>query len=79
MSVKDDAFDWGYNAAAGKAAYENEVFMKCIVVFVIFAVLAFVGWYVICKIEDYKAKKREEKNRIAKAKRKKKREVENGR
>lgn len=79
MSVKDDAFDWGYNAAAGKAAYENEVFMKCIVVFVIFAVLAFVGWYVICKIEDYKAKKREEKNRIAKAKRKKKRDVENGR
>lgn len=78
MSVKDDAFEWGYNAAAGKAAYENEVFLKCIVVFVIFAALAFAGCYVICKIEDYKAKKREEKNRIAKA-RKKKREVADGR
>lgn len=80
MSVKDEAYEWGYNAAAGKAAYENEVFLRCIVVFVIFVILAFVGCYVICKIEDYKAKKREEKNRIAKAKaRKKKREVADGR
>lgn len=77
MSVKDDAFDWGYNAAAGKAAYENEVFLRCIVVFVIFIILAFLGCYVICKIDEYKRKKREEKNRIAK--RKKKKEVADGR
>jgi len=66
--MKNEAYDFGYNMAAGKAAYENEVFMKCILVFVIFAVLAFAGWYVISKIEDYKAKKIEEKRKKKKGK-----------
>lgn len=77
MSVKDDAYEWGYNAAAGQAAYENEIFMKfCLGLIVLVAIGVILG-YVAIKIDEYKEKKRVEKNRIAK--RKKKKEIENGR
>ncbi|EPU3404199.1 hypothetical protein ACVV7K_004292 [Cronobacter sakazakii] len=79
MSVKDDAYEWGYNAAAGKAAYENEIFTKFVLVGIAIIVVAVLFGYIAVKIDEYKEKKREEEYRIARAKRKKKREGSNGR
>lgn len=58
---KNDAYDFGYNAAAGQAAYENEVFMKCVFLFIVLAVLFFAVCYVSNKIDEYKERKRREK------------------
>lgn len=66
--MKNEAYDFGYNMAAGKAAYENEVFMKCIAFFVVIGILFFLVCYINCKIDEYKEKKREEKRKKNKSK-----------
>lgn len=79
MSVKDDAYEWGYNAAAGKAAYENEQVLMLLGVLGLLALIVFAGIYINYVIGEYKDKKIEERNRANKAKRKKIREESNGR
>lgn len=74
--MKNEGYDFGYNMAAGKAAYENEVFTRCLVSFIIFVIVAFLFCYIACKIDEYKAKKREEKRKKEKSKKRIKKDDE---
>lgn len=71
--MKNEAYEWGYNYAAGQAAYENEQYMIVFGFIGIIIVIFMVGLFICGKIEEYKEKKRIEKQK----ERRKKRRVRN--
>ena len=60
---QDQAYDLGYNMAAGKAAYENEQFMICAAIFIAIVIIVFAAMYIGLKIDEYKERKRREKKK----------------
>ena len=67
--MKNEAYEWGYNYAAGQAAYENEQYM---IVFCAIGLLVAIGlilYYVSEKISEYKEEKRRNIERETRKKR----------
>lgn len=73
--MKNEAYEFGYNYAAGKAAYESEILIKFFAGLAIL-VLIFIAWvYIDYKITEYKEKKRAEKRKLNKKRIKKNDEI----